>query len=129
MNREIKYKAWHKIRKELYQVYGFSEDYVFKNTLDGTGNDGVPDKIEDCILLQYTGLKDKKRVEVYEGDIVVCIFYDCNNVYNDLFKVIYVAPSFKLEAVKSYMGETGALIYLFRDLEVIGNIYENPELL
>lgn len=80
-------------------------------------------------LMQYTGLKDKNGTEIYEGDIV-------ENASKDLkFQVVYEAPSFNCKWIddisKRYREHlTEPLAWnTYIICEVIGNIYENPELL
>jgi uncharacterized phage protein (TIGR01671 family) len=74
------------------------------------------------VLMQYTGLKDKNGKEIYEGDIVAdrdtsdCVF----GVKWDVAKAGYYMPP---EFDEEYAYSIGAV-----SLEVIGNIYENPEL-
>jgi uncharacterized phage protein (TIGR01671 family) len=125
MNRELKFRAYHKHRKEIYDVYGFNKHFVFKDILDGPGSDGVPDKIEDVDLLQFTGLLDKNGKEVYEEDILehayerLIVTYGIQEV--DAFNVL----GFNIYTMQG--SEPGKRLSL--EIEVIGNIYENPELL
>ena len=75
---------------------------------------------------QYTGLKDKNGKKIFEGDIVkddYCIYevvYDGNGYYVEVVKLL-----------KECGTDKGVLYDLsdYKDLEVIGNIYDNPELL
>lgn len=80
-------------------------------------------KLENNILMQCTGLKDKNCKLIYEGDIV--------RIYNKIYEVIF-------EIRTAYFGlkisnvETATLNNIdtqTTEIEVIGNIYENPELL
>jgi len=77
-------------------------------------------------LMQFTGLKDKNGTEIYEGDIVTR-----NNEDNG--EVIYTNDCFVISIPKMISGqkylEQRGLFVNQPVLEIIGNIYENPELL
>ena len=133
MSREIKYRAWLKEEKKMVNVetIDFSEKsiqhlekneiidaYLLRTTF-----------LEDIELMQYTGLKDKNGKETYEGDILKYKFpYDRRLKHVSLVKFIETEASFGLKDIY------GNEIPLYRItannyFEVIGNIYENPELL
>ena len=104
--------------------------------------DGFPLNMRDCVVMQSTGLKDKNGVEIFEGDVVRS-FSNINRVsdphltqtieptYNNKI-VIYSNGAFVLsdDGKREYAGVlnhyAGAMT---KDFKVIGNIYENPELL
>lgn len=88
--------------------------------------DGIhPNDAYNVELMQYTGLKDKNSVEIYEGDIL-------HSLSSDKFKPMLVNFNDCCFSVR-YLGDRNCrldkLMVDIEDLAVIGNIYENPELL
>lgn len=129
--REIKFRAWHKEKKKMLS-YGelfnidCSGEYPFLALAAGHYEDCIePLKVE---LMQYTGLQDTNGVDIYEGDII-------NAEYRNEWSVekIYGNVMFSDNGC-FYLSVTeneGVIFPLLCEdtIEVIGNIYENPELL
>jgi uncharacterized phage protein (TIGR01671 family) len=109
-----------KVNYELYDDY---EDFEYKD---------VTDKIE---LMQYTGLHDKNGKEIYEGDIVLLTCYNYEEpVFGGKFKVIYDDINGMWLLVDLENKDKGFAFgeirsYYKAEFEVIGNEYDNPELL
>ena len=80
----------------------------------------------DVPIMQYTGLKDKNGKEIYEGDIIRCFDTAGEVVYDD--KVVRM-PDFYMECWSSRPDGMPAEEGDRTGVEVIGNIYENPELI
>lgn len=116
---EKHYRVWDKENKTM----GYARDLLhvagmFRELYDACEpGETFPD---GYVLMEGIGLKDKNGKEIYGGDIVR------NIGYLHPAEVIYEAPSFMV-------GENGMLrdidLNLYDRLEVIGNIYENPNLL
>lgn len=118
-------------------LFSFSTD---KNPITYIGFGKELLGFEDYEIVRYTGLRDKNEVKIFEGDIVK--FYGDFGVVTA--KVIWDAPKFKFEDLTtpgSYLSkalftdETGHEINIWttnyppEKFEVIGSIYETPELL
>jgi uncharacterized phage protein (TIGR01671 family) len=132
--REIRFRAWDG-KKMWYEADIVSDPVNFYfMTLNGlliikTPNEEAHDSKWE--LMQYTGLKDKKGKVIYEGDIVKCGCdftdeYEWTGIVKFDLGAFYVADrKGKGRAIYYWSTETFGDIHV---REVIGNIYENPEL-
>ena len=131
--REIKFRAWDKEQKVMYEVkkVDFSEQKVFCKQY--YLNDWKFSEIE---LMQYTGLKDKNNKEIFEDDIVKIEDY-YENVRIGI--IAFDSGTYKLQNLGQnfyyQFGSDGeydweSIENVDEDnIEILGNIYENPELL
>lgn len=133
MNREIKFRAWQKHHK-----YMFKPDYIdFVNNDVIIGENDGDNRYENIPLMQYTGLKDKNGKEIFEGDICKVTYYNHSMPNSEIIQVVnYDLGTFSLKKQNSVSeledDRTNVpLYYCFapNKIEVIGNIYENHELL
>ena len=134
--REIKFKAYYKADKRIYEVL----------YLDFANNElGLWDKeteidfecsFEDVELMQYAGLKDKNGVEIYDGYILELRANPFDRK-RDLFQVVFKDGGFRDEW-NNYIGQylppdirnkQGGRVRLNEACEVVGNIYENKILI
>jgi len=117
--REIKFRAWDIFRKVMLS----NSDIWFKTDVKGYELFcDTPDNRDSLQLMQYTGLKDKNGVEIYEGDYIN-IFYENDKMYGHGL-ISYIRGGFQCYdmIMQDIYNEN---LYC----EVIGNIYENKELL
>lgn len=153
MNREIKFRAWDEINKRMtYDFFWVHSDGDIWYDQDPHGVDMSGRKkiapVTRLKLMQYTGLKDKNGKEIYEGDILSAkrtvnglplpngkaaeIFGDIpteTRTWNEIvvaeFKVTESSISFILPEEGGTYQERGIKL----EWEIVGNIYDNPELL
>ncbi|MFG6267024.1 YopX family protein [Streptococcus pyogenes] len=117
-----KFRVWDKSNKKMCDVKALSEFNGGEVTIKRDGENAsyvVP--IERVILMQSIGLKDKNGVEVFDGDIM---FYE-----QDCYQYTLVKYDKDKLAFVLYDGCERLYHELWGPGEVIGNIYENPELL
>lgn len=122
--REIKFRAWHKEKKIIGKVLGI--DILHKEIYFSNENINCYEYTEfkDIELMQYTGLKDMREKEIYEGDI---LFESFGEKY---YKVVFENGSFRAEFERDFEEYSFDLIdVVAQGCEIVGNIYENPELL
>lgn len=124
--REIKFRVWDKETKNICEVRNI--DFISEMVqIKYQANYGVRE-LENVILMQFTGLQDKNGVDIYEGDILIY-----QHMFVDKKSVSEVIWNEKYSGFASYVEDDERRYILEKELknqfEVIGNIYENPELL
>lgn len=124
----LKFRAWDKDNKEMLKIdiIDFYSEEIMVLEDDSTM------KFSDVVLMQSTGLFDKNGVEIFEGDIVNYEFCDFRpNVasYETGGKYITGYKKAVLWENGKFICNDYDLLHICEDIEVIGNIYENKELL
>jgi uncharacterized phage protein (TIGR01671 family) len=123
--REIKFRTWEYntwTKRNKFYYYTLRDLHIARTTV-GNGYDKFPND-EDAETTQYTGLKDKNDKEIYEGDIVKATSDQYTNE-NFVGKVIFDEGSFLTWINKNDIRG----VWSGDDIEVIGNIFENKDLL
>lgn len=153
----IKFRAWDKERKKIFQVFeiDFKNNQVWCGITQDAGNIlggcyagdrlKIYCSLDKAELMQCTGLKDKNGKEIYEGDIVrfedtgeegyeYKEGYDFKNAARVIFdeeRAMFTLTDFVQDDcfVENDGLQEDGFAKVLQDCEVIGNIYENPELL
>ena len=112
MSREIKFRATSRVTSNIFYNYKSKPLWEFLRSVDG------------CLIEQFTGLKDKNGVDIYEGDVLSYYNIYSKKTYTQIVKWSKNFASFALfeegsEWVKEFDWEA------IRNKEVIGNIHEN----
>lgn len=154
MNRPIKFRAWDiqgkKFIKSDYFAIGLDGTLIQHNICynddpDDTWDDSWNEELDDekYIIQQFTGLLDKNGREIYEGDIVK--YKRCHsisieerkNVFTskliedgeEVGEIIFLLPGFSLSFDHKRYDDIECMPLATHRYEVIGNIFENPDLL
>lgn len=124
--REIKFRAWNGIQMLTSNIGGWFVEFdgdIRHNIGNPTEGDSLTSR--DVKLMQYTGLKDANGVEIYEGDILGAAVFNASIVNA---QVGFANGCFILTPLQ---GERWSedLCSQNESCSIIGNIYENPELI
>lgn len=127
--RKIGFRAIHKLTKKKWD----SERLVFNNEEwfeDWRAfEDNFPLNLDQCAVMQYTGIEDKNGVEIFEGDVISYMDGHDGGLYGECIcigQVIWDDEILSFQVTNRIEAESYEVL---EDCEVIGNIYENPELL
>lgn len=122
MNREIKFRVYDEDLKKM-KYLNSSHDFI---CFDEKGNGyyhnmqtGLGEWFSD--LMQYTGLKDKNGVEIYEGDVVRIVYDNIEHIY----QIIFDKEEFDFKATNGKNNGNFQYLGCCEEIQVIGNIYEN----
>lgn len=138
-SRVIKFRAWEERSKTMHYNLSWYSD-------NGGAVMAQERPLINALLLQFTGLHDKHGVEIYEGDVCRVLYTDWPSKSNDdprtldqylkdisrLASVEFVAFEWCFNFGKNRFGEFeygSFIVGIYGKIEVIGNIYQNPELL
>ena len=134
--RDIKFKIYFKDEEGFMTKPITIEDLLHEDWIDFENEEGTLSlplkdfrffygKNENYEIMQYTGLKDKNGKEIYEGDVVKVF----TNKEWRIGIIIYEHSGFTIDVTNNKELEYGRTSIIENLTEVIGNIYDNPELL
>lgn len=125
--RELKFRAWHETDKCWYNPRFIEMNLLGQAMLRGA--EGLFEIVPASAVEQYTGLKDKNGKEIYEGDILWWEhFYGMTGENIETTAKVYWEEKDASFVVGDWFEPLGHLVDE-DEVEVIGNIHENPELL
>ena len=135
--REIKFRAWNTNTKTMVDLKKITPLALSDGVEGGLY---LPLELKHLIFIRFTGLKDKNGKEIYfDSDIVEYTYTsDCGGQYEEEFTVIGIVVldlkhTNSICVLEKSDGKTGGLYHFtageVRNIEIIGNIHENPELL
>ena len=148
MEREIKFRVWDEGFNRMVHPIGIDWEtkdkmimYYWATDKDGISKIGMPCHKELSNIMQYTGLKDKNRKEIYEGDI--CRFYPNKEETIYFHGLAYINDNvvggqweiIRCDNIDSEVPEIkgqeclDSSSFWNDDFEIIGNIHQNPALL
>ena len=116
MSRDIRFRAWDKVRKVMFIIFDSTNQTEWY----------LPNLKDNFEVMQYTGLKDKNKKDIYEGDLVWTYEPEEGKLSE---KIIYENGSFRVNCLSGDKIDYPIGSILSKYIEVIGNIFENPELL
>lgn len=113
MNRPNEFRAWDRERKKFWYfgLFDLDQGYHF----------GAEEAISEMPISEFTGLFDKNGKKIWDGDVVKWFWME-----EKISEVVFDKGAFSL---KGWVHDTFHRDSIKTSLEVLGNVYENPELL
>lgn len=141
MIRPLEFRAWCLDKKEMYTGFTFEDIYAGRDEMEVSCDDGKSfDTWKNKIIMQSTGLKDNSGVTIYEADILGNV--ECpKHLFRGPYLVEWKKSHWVLkdpgqsedvwyeEMWKNWAWDNIYVGYGFNQLKIVGNIYENQELL
>lgn len=120
--REVKFRCWDRVKRCMNNKFVLSSDGEVGSFYGGSFDWNN----EIAHLMEYTGLKDKNGIEIYEGDIVSLEDWNPSNM-----QIAFIEGAFCLANKDGeYVGDIHHIHHAgIERSQVVGNIHENPELL
>lgn len=133
--REIKFRFWDLEKQEMlnHSIDGITQHCLGKSLTTNihplitiNGDYFIPNFCKSCIAMQFIGMKDEYGVEIFEGDIL-------SSKSGKKFEVIFIDGGFRRKQIEFNYHYTPYCLsegdIRLHEIKVVGNIYQNPELL
>lgn len=124
MNREIKFRAWDKTTSTMINDYCTQSNNGELNKVTFHSREDAP----ELTLMQFSNLKDNNKKDIYEGDIIQTDLAMKGGFKKGVIKWINIDGCLAVDTGNREIFTIGKTVKYYKG-KVIGNIYENPELL
>ncbi len=114
--RQLIFRAWD--GNKITNDFSLWSDGTIASRISGFTN------VKPLEIMQFTGLLDRNGVEIYEGDTLRQVSYSPDNLYESTGQVFFRMAEFMVSREDGSFGHINN-----KDSNVIGNIYQNPELI
>lgn len=134
MSREIKFRAWLKTKKKMIDMWWYDGCYILERAVAGVTVVEMKHHRTDSILMQFTGFKDKNGKEIYDMDIIGD-WTDVDGKMEQSKQTVYFDDMLGQWMLDNSLKQDKTISYsLFSELhdfeyEIIGNVFENTDLL
>lgn len=137
--REIKFRAWDENSQEMIYEVGITPEGIPYSIPENAEGCDQFNYFLTCHKMQYTGLKDRNGREIYEGDSYTAkhksgkvytgqVKYDLSFVFDiEGFEELFINGVGAVKTNRTF--DIHSFVKWFDEVEVIGNIYEDPEIL